>query len=304
LRWEEAARVTENPNTRDGLLKQKAEQWNTAAEQIRQTDPEAYEHLQGVHGSARFGSGLVAVLSALAYAAFDIVASIIILFGFALLRVAVILFPLLATIGVFYYASGPMRRVIHMSGAALFNVTIFGFASAIYSAGSTLLFRTSLNGFVQVFLVALFGAVAWVCLHPIRRLVHTATGRARTEPGATSRAATFLKDSYTAQQAQAQPDTAAPAGDAAGGPVADRPENAPSSPSTKRRLLEAAAPTIATGLGHPEVAAAIGVVNKVRNRARPEGAASPVSAPTGAAAPAPTSPAPTMAAAGRPESRS
>lgn len=299
LRWEEAARVTDNPNTRQGLLDQKAQQWNTAAEQIRQTDPEAYEHLQGVHGSARFGAGLVAVLSALAYSAFDIVASIIILFGFALLRVAVILFPLLATLGVFYYASSPMRRVIHMSGAALFNVTIFGFGSAIYTAGCTLLFRSSLNGYVQVFLVALFGGVAWVALRPVRKLVHTATGRSRTEPSATSRAVTFVKDEYAAQQAQGQPD--ATAGPGAGEPVTDRPEN---TPSTKRRLLEAAAPSIATGLGHPEVAAAIGVVNKVRNHTRPEAATTPVSAPAGAAAAAPTSPAPTMAAAGRPESRS
>jgi hypothetical protein len=256
------------------------------------------------HGSARFGNGLMAVGSALIFAVFDMTASAIILFGFGLIRLGVPLFPLLATFGMFWYASKPLRRVANMVVAALFNIALFGFGSAAYLAIASTVFQSSMPPWVQNLIVGLTGAAAWLLLRPIRHLTSTATGRSRGEPGFLARQINAGKEMYQNQQA-----ATAAAGNAAdgGGAAQVRPESAPAQPprSNTRILAEAVAPTVATAAGHPHVAAAIKVATGLRNRAgRAESTPPPASPTSPAPAPAPTSPAPAMAAAGRPESRS
>jgi hypothetical protein len=304
MQWNEAARVAGNPALRESLIDQKAQTFNAIAEKIRTEDPEAYEHLQGLHGSARFGNGLMAVGSALIFAVFDMTASAIILFGFGLIRLGVPLFPLLATFGMFWYASKPLRRVANMVVAALFNIALFGFGSAAYLAIASTVFQSSMPPWVQNLIVGLTGAAAWLLLRPIRHLTSTATGRSRGEPGFLARQINAGKEMYQNQQA-----ATAAAGNAAdgGGAAQVRPESAPAQPprSNTRILAEAVAPTVATAAGHPHVAAAIKVATGLRNRAgRAESTPPPASPTSPAPAPAPTSPAPAMAAAGRPESRS
>jgi hypothetical protein len=226
LTWGEAARADQSPQLRQQLLEEKAQTFIAVAEQIRTEDPLAYEHPQGIHGSDRFGAGLVALLSATAFAAFDGLASIIILIGFLIFRVAVVLFPLLAVFGIFKPASGPLRRVMNMSLAAFANIIVWGAGAGIYLFAVTLIFGSDLPGFLQVVAVALTGGVLIVLLRPGRHATPMLTGRA---PAAASAAAGGIARRFTRARSRAAapqdaPVSPAPAGASIPAPP-PRPEN-------------------------------------------------------------------------------
>jgi hypothetical protein len=171
LSWDEAQRMRESPQTRDGVLNGKKEQWEKVAEQIKQEDPEAYQYLQGVNGMDRIGAGFIAMLAAFMFAMFDLTASVLVLLGFLIFRWAVIAAPILGTIGLLRPASGGIRRLGNAVVAAIFNIAIFGTGAAIYLFAVDLIMNTaSLPGWLQVVLVWLTGVVGWLLLRPYRRI--------------------------------------------------------------------------------------------------------------------------------------
>jgi hypothetical protein len=171
LSWDEAQRMRDNPETRDGVLNRKKDQWERVAEQIKQEDPEAYEYLQGVNGMDRIGAGFIAVLASIMFAMFDLTASILVLLGFLIFRWAVIAAPILGTIGLLRPASSGIRRLGNAVVAAIFNIAIFGTGAAIYLFAVDLIMNTaSLPGWLQVVLVWLVGVVGWLLLRPYRRI--------------------------------------------------------------------------------------------------------------------------------------
>jgi len=171
LTWDEAQKIRDNPQTRDGTLKGKNDQWEKVAEQIKTEDPEAYQYLQGVNGMDRIGAGFIAVLAALMFAMYDLTASILVLLGFLVFRWAVIAAPILGTIGLLRPASSGIRRLGNAVVAAIFNIAIFGTGAAIYLFAVDLIMNTaSLPGWLQVVLVWLVGVVGWLLLRPYRRI--------------------------------------------------------------------------------------------------------------------------------------
>jgi len=175
--WGEEADMANDPNQRPVIIAQKANHWITAAEAIKSADPAAYEHLQGLHGTDRIGTGAVALGSAIVYTGFDAAASLVILFGFVVFRFAVILTPLLGTIGLLEPASAGLRRIANAVVTSMFNIVLFGAGASAYLWWVTWI--TSLQklpGPVQVAAVFAAGVACWLLLRPIRRLYAT-TGR-------------------------------------------------------------------------------------------------------------------------------
>jgi hypothetical protein len=171
LTWEEAQKLRENPATRDATLAAKNRQWMKVAEQIKTEDPEAYEYLQGTKGMERIGAGFIAILAALFFALFDIVASVLVLLGFLIFRWAVIAAPILGTVGLLRPASGGIRRLANAVVAAIFNIAIFGTGAAVYLfAVDLIMSNATLPGWLQVVLVWLCGLVGWLLLRPYRRI--------------------------------------------------------------------------------------------------------------------------------------
>jgi hypothetical protein len=171
LTWDEAQRMRDNPQTRDGILNGKRTQWEKVAEQIKQEDPEAYEYLQGKNGMDRIGAGFIAMLAAFMFAMFDLTASILVLLGFLVFRWAVIAAPILGTVGLLRPASSGIRRLGNAVVAAIFNIAIFGTGAAIYLFAVDLIMNTAtLPGWLQVVLVWLTGVVGWLLLRPYRRI--------------------------------------------------------------------------------------------------------------------------------------
>jgi hypothetical protein len=300
MSWGEAARAEQSPELRTQLITQKASTWDTIAEQIRVEDPLAYEHMQGVHGSDRAGAGMVAVFSALFFAAFDMAVSLMILFGFLIFRVAIILLPLLATFGVFMPASAGVRRVLNMTVEAGVNIVVFGAAGGIYLVIVDGIYRSALPGPAQLAAVALMAVAGFYLLRPDRHLVQTATGRTGSKETPLGKLINKVKLSPTpdsgdsgprpgASDPRPRPEAATTAGRAAGAkagaaaasaaghPVVatvvetfgsrPRPETGQSQPGKVRTAVTAAAPVVATAAGGPAAGAATAAtVSKPRPR--------------------------------------
>jgi hypothetical protein len=223
LTWDETAELRSNPNTRNQIIAQKANQWEKVAEQIRTEDPDAYQYLQGTKGLERIGAGFIALISALFFALFDLTASILILLGFLLFRWAVIAAPLVGTVGILQPASAGFRRLVNAVVAAIFNIVIFGTGAAVYLFAVDLIMgTTSLPGWLQVVLVGLSGVAGWMLLRPYRRITQLAGGtsaaaaliarRPRAEIAVADRSAdpATAVDERTQRRVETQPDPNTP----------------------------------------------------------------------------------------------
>lgn len=171
LSWPDIEAIQDDPARRQGIIDTKKRDWMKVAEQIRAEDPDAYEYLRGTRGMERVGAGFVAILAALAYATFDIVASLLVLLGFLIIRWAVVAAPALGTVGLLRPASAGLRRLVNAVVAAAINVAIFGTGAAVYLFAVDLIMSTaSLPGWLQVTLVLLCGVVGWMLLRPYTRI--------------------------------------------------------------------------------------------------------------------------------------
>ncbi|MGI5236463.1 MFS transporter [Dactylosporangium sp. CA-139066] len=171
ITWGEAADIDAHPELRPVIVQAKAEQWISIAEAVKAEDPEAYEHLQGLHGDDRLGSGFIAMLSAGIYSIFDIGASVVILLGFLVVRVAVMTFPLMATIGILQPGHPSVMRLFNAVVGSVANIIMFGAGAGLYLWIVDSVFDSDLSGFVQISAVGLTGVVLWMVLRPVKRLV-------------------------------------------------------------------------------------------------------------------------------------
>lgn len=171
LSWSEAKTIQKHPDQRAVILKQKSDNFQRIAQQIRTEDPDAFNYLQGKEGSARIGAGLIAIISALAFAFFDIAASLLIILGFLIFRWAVVAIPVIGTIAILRPASAGFKRLINIVVAAIFNIIIFGAGASIYLFAVDIIMNTAtLPGWLQITLVWLCGIVGWLLLRPYRRI--------------------------------------------------------------------------------------------------------------------------------------
>jgi len=225
LTWDEQARADQSPQLRKNLLDQKAATFNAIAAQLSDEDPEAYEHLQGIHGWDRASAGLFAVLAALAFAAFDMTASLVVLFGFAVFRIAVVIAPLVGSYGVIQPASGGVRRITNTVVASAFNIVIFGGVGALYLAAFARISSSSMPPAAQLAITALLSVACLIVLRPIRHMTSTLTGRARSEDGLGQRLWNAGKEIATRRPAE--PAAAASEAPTSAPPAPTRPEATP-----------------------------------------------------------------------------
>ena len=190
--WAEIENLRQDSSQRQVIIDAKATRWQKVAEQIKAEDPEAYEYLQGARGMERVGAGLIAILSAVFFSLFDLVASLLVLLGFLIFRWAVVAAPVLGTIGLLRPASSGIRRLGNVVIAAVFNIIMFGTGAAIYLFAVDLIMGTAaLPGWLQVVLILLTGVVGWLLLRPYRRIAQLG-GKSTSDGGGWQRL--FLRD--------------------------------------------------------------------------------------------------------------
>ena len=172
LTWHEAEIVQNDPDRGEQIIDAKQERFKQIAAEIQDSDPTAYEHLMGKRSDTRVGYALLSGLGALLALPFLLVASLLLLGSFLVVRLAVMLFPAFATLGVFPAARGVVLGIGRTVGAALINAVIFGVGAAvtIRVLGVILDPASKLPGWLAFVLMPLFGFMMWVALKPFRRL--------------------------------------------------------------------------------------------------------------------------------------
>lgn len=173
LTWREAAVVQKDPSgAGKQMIEAKKDQWSTTADKIKSEDPTAYEYLTGQRSDTRFGYAVLAFVAAFLALPFLLVAALMLLGSFLIVRLAVMMFPAFATIGVFPAGRGIVLGVGRTVGAALVNSIIFGIGAAITIRVLGLILdpASRIPGWLALVLLPLFGFVMWVALKPFRRL--------------------------------------------------------------------------------------------------------------------------------------
>jgi uncharacterized membrane protein len=172
LTWAEAEIVQNDPERGQQIIEEKEQRYEEIAEEIQDSDPAAYEHLTGKRSDTRVGYALLATVAALLALPFLLVAALLLMGSFLIVRLAVMLFPAFATIGVFPAGRGVVVGIGRTVGAALVNAVIFGIGAAvtIRVLGLILDPASRLPGWLALVLMPLFGFIMWVALKPFRRL--------------------------------------------------------------------------------------------------------------------------------------
>jgi hypothetical protein len=176
LSWREAQIVQSDPDAGKALIAAKRDRFGQLADLIKDQDPTAYEHLTGKRSDTRVGYALLATLATILALPFLLVSSLMLLGSFLIVRLAVMLFPAFATLGVFPTARGAVIGIGRTVGAALINSVIFGIGAAVTVTilGVILDPGTHVAPWLTLVLLPLVSLIMWLTLKPFRRLTSMA----------------------------------------------------------------------------------------------------------------------------------
>lgn len=178
LTWAEAALVRADP---DGagkeLLDRKAEAWGDAAEEIKDADPDAYLYLTGHKAETRIGAALVSGVAMLCALPFLLASSLLLIGAYLIIRLAVVFFPLIATIGIAHPFRGAVKGVGTVVAAALLNSIMFGVGTAVTLLVTRILLspESRLPLWLALALMFVFSIIMWYALKPMRKLTSMAS---------------------------------------------------------------------------------------------------------------------------------
>lgn len=158
------------------MIQEKQTLWKTTAEAIKVEDPDAYAYLTGKRAESRVEAAAVAAIGTAVAVPFPIASALLIIIMYLIVRLAVMVAPLIATLAVFPAFLLMALGVLRVVAAAFVNVIAFGIGSAITIAGIVLLLdpESNLAQPVALLLVFLLGLVMWGILKPYRRLTQMA----------------------------------------------------------------------------------------------------------------------------------
>lgn len=151
--------------------KQLSNEWKAAAQDIKASDPAAYDHLTDAN-PGRVGAGAVALIAAILTMSFRLIADFLILAALLLLRVAVVLMPAVGVIGINDHMSGVLRDLVAKVGSALISCIVFSAGAAVNVRfdGAALSSFSGLPVEVGLVVCGAFAVLLWVVLKPYRRM--------------------------------------------------------------------------------------------------------------------------------------
>lgn len=176
LTWREAHLVETDPEAGKALIDAKKERFGQLAEAIKTEDPSAYEFLTGKRSDTRVGYAFLSALATLLALPFLLVSALMMLGSFFVVRLAVMLFPAFATLGLFPAARGIVIGIGRTVGAALVNAVIFGVGAAVtvLMIGLILDPANGIPAWLRLVLLPLVSLIMWLALKPFRRLTSMA----------------------------------------------------------------------------------------------------------------------------------
>ncbi len=258
LTWREARVVQDDPEAGRRIIDAKRDDFGDLADRVRKDDPAAYQFLTGQRSDTRVAYAILAALATALALPFLLVSCLMLLGSFLVVRLAVMLFPAFATLGLFPAARGIVIGVGRTVGAAVVNAVIFGAGAALTVTvlGVILDPASRLPAWLTLVLLPLFSLIMWLALKPFRRLTAMAPGRGNPfGEGAGALGSPSRETARLAQKAAAGLATAYTAGTAAGvsaaaataGQDQDEPQRAPDRAETRGDPV----PSATTAAGPP-----------------------------------------------------
>jgi hypothetical protein len=176
LTWDEAQTLRDDPDAAARIIEDKQAAYTQIADAIRSDDPAAYQHLTGKRSDTRVAYAFLATLATFLALPFLLMSALLLLGSYLIVRLAVMLFPAFAILGLFPSARGIVLGVGRTVGAALINAVVFGVGSAvtIVVLGAILDPATGLPLWLRLVLLPLFSLIMWSALKPFRRLTSMA----------------------------------------------------------------------------------------------------------------------------------
>jgi len=178
LTWREAAILESDPDRGRQIIEDKQQRFEDIAEQVQEEDPAAYEYLTGHQSDTRVGFAILGFVATFLALPFLLVAALLLIGSFLVIRLAVMLFPAFATLGLFPPARGIVINTGRVVGAAVVNAVVFGVGAAVTVLGIGLILnpQSRLPGWLALVLMPVFSFVMWFALKPFRRLTAMSGG--------------------------------------------------------------------------------------------------------------------------------
>jgi len=179
LTWAEAATLAQDPAAGAAIIEKKKAQWQEVAAHVKADDPDAYEYLVGRRTDARIGFAALSLFAVACAVPFLLTAALLIVGALIITRFAVMLFPAIATLGLFPTMRNLVVGVGNTVAAAIINAIVFGLGSAVMvkAFGVIMAPGAGLPAWLVVALVLLLTLVMWVALRPFHRLTAMASTR-------------------------------------------------------------------------------------------------------------------------------
>lgn len=178
LTWREARIVAADPDGRgQELLDAKQDKFYDTANKIKDEDPDAYLYVTGKKSETRVAMALFALVAALCVLPLLLMSAVLIIASYLIVRLAVMLFPAIATIGVAHTFRGLVKGLAAVVGAAVINCVVFAIGAAVNLLFIRILLSPSshLPTWLGLLLSALVAVVMWFALKPFRRLTQMAS---------------------------------------------------------------------------------------------------------------------------------
>lgn len=168
----EWAEAQGDPEKMTALKEAKQEAFLDVADDLEKADPAAYEYLNGEHNDHRTWYAALGGVGMLCATLFIGTAGVLLLYGLIVLRVAIMLFPLVAMLGVIPSARHFVTKVVDYSFGALVTAVTFGAIAAVFTAmvGAFLAPGTNIPPLVAMVLLLLTTFAAWKVTKPHRRV--------------------------------------------------------------------------------------------------------------------------------------
>ena len=179
LTWSEAATLAQDPAAGQRIIEAKKAAWKDIAGKVKAEDPDAYEYLVGRRTDARIGFAALSLFAVACAVPFLLTAALLIVGALIITRFAVMLFPAIATLGLFPTMRSLVIGVGNTVAAAVINAIVFGLGSAVMvkAFGVIMAPGAGLPAWLVVALVLLLTLVMWVALRPFHRLTAMASPR-------------------------------------------------------------------------------------------------------------------------------
>ncbi len=172
LTWQQAKTLQEDPVGGQRIVQAKQEAFTAAAAEVQARDPDAYEYMVGHRSDARVGYAVLSTIAVLCAVPFLLMSAFLVLGALIIIRFGVMLFPAIATLGMFPTMRGLVVGLGNTIAAALINAIVFGIGTAVTVKGLGVIMdpANGLAPWLVVVLVLLLTLVMWFALRPFRRL--------------------------------------------------------------------------------------------------------------------------------------